>query len=224
MTAITISDEYTGDVSGGPARRRAGGADIVKLSVGEMDNNVYLITCTATGRQILIDAANDAPAILRLLESVPGTLDLILTTHRHPDHWQALAEVAQATGVPTAAGRLDAEALPVTPDRLIDDGDTITVGDLTFEAILLVGHTPGSIALALTDTDGRVHLITGDCLFPGGIGKTWSPEDFETLYRDVTTKLFDRYPDGAHVYPGHGKDTSLGAERGDLPVWRERGW
>ncbi len=111
------------------------------------------------------------------------------------------------------------------PDRLVDDGDVIEIGDLRFEAIHLVGHTPpGSIALALTDGD-TVHLFTGDCLFPpGGIGKTWKPEDFDTLIDDVATKLFDRFGDSTVVYPGHGKDTTLGAERASVPEWRERRW
>ncbi|MFW0793035.1 MBL fold metallo-hydrolase [Gordonia sp. CPCC 205515] len=222
---VSISDTYTGDLSESPQpqRRTLGTASIVKLSVGPMDNNVYVITSTATGDQLIIDAANDADRILDLVDAVPGTPRLIFTTHRHFDHWQALEAVAAKLGVPTAAGRFDAEELPVTPDRLVEDGDTIEVGDLTFDAIHLVGHTPGSIALALTDGD-VVHLFTGDCLFPGGIGKTWEPGDFEKLLDDVETKVFARYPDSTVVYPGHGKDTTLGAERPSVAEWRDRGW
>ncbi|MED5801718.1 MBL fold metallo-hydrolase [Gordonia sp. Z-3] len=222
---VSISDSYSGDLSESPSpqRRNLSSASIVKMSVGPMDNNVYIITCSATGKQLVIDAANDADRILAVVDGLPGTPELIFTTHQHPDHWQALAEVAARLGVPTATGRLDADPLPVTPDRLIDDGDTISVGDLTLEAIHLVGHTPGSIALALRDGD-VVHLFTGDCLFPGGVGKTWQPGDFETLLADVSAKVFDRYPDSTVVYPGHGTDTTLGAERPALAEWRERGW
>ena len=74
------------------------------------------------------------------------------------------------------------------------------------------------------DGERTVHLFTGDCLFPGGIGKTWKPEDFDTLLEDVSTKLFDRFDDSTVVYPGHGTDTTLGAERDSLPEWRERRW
>ncbi|WP_083837325.1 MBL fold metallo-hydrolase [Gordonia effusa] len=205
-------------------------ATITALSVGPMDNNVYIVTCRETGDQLLIDAANDAEHIENLLAGLPGQLRSIFTTHQHPDHVQALEAINTAhPGVPTAAGRHDAAALPVAPDVLVDDGDTITVGNLTLNAIHLVGHTPGSIALAFADTDAdhsqpRTHLFTGDCLFPGGVGKTWRPEDFVTLYRDVTTKIFDRYPDDTEVYPGHGAGTTLGAERGSLDEWRQRGW
>ncbi|GAB87288.1 MBL fold metallo-hydrolase [Gordonia rubripertincta] len=226
MTSATpISDSYTGDLSESktPQRRTLDSATIVKLSVGSMDNNVYVVTSKATGDQLIIDAANDADTIISTLAAIGGKPALIFTTHQHFDHVQALAAVAEQTGVPTAAGRFDAPELPVTPDRLVDDGDVIEVGDLRFEAIHLVGHTPGSIALALTDGD-TVHLFTGDCLFPGGIGKTWKSEDFDTLIKDVSTKVFDRFGDSTVVYPGHGKDTTLGAERPSLQEWRERGW
>lgn len=222
-----ITDNYTGDLSESatPQRRTLSNATIVKMSVGPMDNNVYLVTSTATGDQLIIDAANDADDIAALIAAVPGTPKLIFTTHRHYDHWQALERIAELTGVPSAAGRLDADELPVAPEKLVDDGDTITVGDLAFDAIHLVGHTPGSIALALTDpADGTVHLFTGDSLFPGGVGKTWEPGDFDTLIDDVSTKIFDRYADSTVVYPGHGTDTTLGTERPALATWRERGW
>lgn len=89
----------------------------------------------------------------------------------------------------------------------------------------LVGHTPGSIALAYDDPEGHAHLWTGDCLFPGGVGNTWEdPERFATLYRDVVTKFFDAFPDDTWVYPGHGADTTLGSERPHLHEWRTRGW
>lgn len=225
MSSVTISDTYTGDLSEdrSPQRRTLGNATIVKLSVGPMDNNVYIVTSRTTGDQLIIDAANDAETVLAAIEAIEGTPRLILTTHGHFDHWQALEQVSQALKVPTAAGREDATELPVTPDRLLDDGDTVTVGDLTFDAIHLVGHTPGSIALALRDGD-TVHLFTGDCLFPGGVGKTWQEGDFEILLGGVEEKLFGRYADDTVVYPGHGKDTTLGAERPALAEWRERGW
>ena len=233
MTAISPVDaNYTGTVAGPPQpiRRTTAHSTITKMSVGPMDNNTYVVTCTATGDQLLIDAANDASAILALLAELPGTLRAILTTHGHPDHVLALEAIAAATGVPTLAGRDDAAALPLAPDRLLDDGDDITVGNLTLRAIHLVGHTEGSIALALRDAseDGAglmsVQLFTGDCLFPGGVGKTWQPGDFERLLGGVTTKLFGAYPDDTAVYPGHGNDTTLGAQRPHLTQWAARGW
>ncbi|MEC9326138.1 MAG: MBL fold metallo-hydrolase, partial [Actinomycetota bacterium] len=164
--------------------------------------------------------------LLDLIERYAPTLSLIVTSHQHPDHWGALTEVADSTHAPTAAHPLDADPLPVRPDRLLQDGDTVEVGDLHFQVIHLRGHTPGSVALALSGpaTDGRVHLFTGDCLFPGGVGKTWKEGDFEQLLGDVTSRVFDVYADQTVVYPGHGDDTTLGAERPHLQEWRDRGW
>jgi len=224
---ITVADDYTGHLEPGEAARRTlPGATIVKASVGPMNNNAYLITCSQTGETLLIDAANDAAVLLDLVASHAPNLSLIVTSHQHPDHWQALAEVAKATGAPTAAHRLDADPLPVTPDRILADGDTIEIGELKFDVVHLQGHTEGSVALALGGpaAGDAVHLFTGDCLFPGGVGKTWRPGDFERLLGDVTTKVFDVYPDSTVVYPGHGDDTTLGVERPHLREWSERGW
>ncbi|RJO69950.1 MBL fold metallo-hydrolase [Nocardia panacis] len=224
---ITIDRQYTGHVAPGanPQQRDLPGARIVKLSVGPMDNNCYLIQDTASGAALLIDAANEAERLAELLaQEAPGQVRLIVTTHQHGDHWAALRETAAVTAAPTAAHPLDADPLPVRPDRLLDEGDVLEIGDLRFEVIHLSGHTPGSVALALTDGAGRVHLFTGDSLFPGGVGRTLNPEDFASLLGDVTAKLFDRYPDDTAVYPGHGDDTTLGVDRPHLDEWRERGW
>jgi glyoxylase-like metal-dependent hydrolase (beta-lactamase superfamily II) len=222
-----VDDNYTGHVEARTAARRTlPGASIVKVSVGPMDNNAYLVTCSQTGETLLIDAANDAPILLELIERFAPKLSLIVTSHQHRDHWLALSDVAKATGVPTAAHQLDAKPLPVKPDRVLANGDTIKIGELTFDVIHLRGHTPGSVALALHGpaTGDVTHLFTGDCLFPGGVGKTWKPGDFTQLLTDVTSRVFDVFPDSTVVYPGHGDDTTLGVERPHLDEWRARGW
>ncbi|WP_067973587.1 MBL fold metallo-hydrolase [Mycolicibacter icosiumassiliensis] len=224
---IAVDDNYTGHVEPGTAARRTlPGATIIKASVGPMDNNVYLVTCTNTGKTLLIDAANDAENLVALVREYAPDVALIVTSHQHFDHWQALTALAEATGAPTAAHALDAEPLPVKPDRILADGDTVTVGDLSFDVIHLQGHTEGSVALALDGpaTGGVTQLFTGDCLFPCGVGKTWQPGDFERLLGDVSRKVFDRFGDDTVVYPGHGDDTVLGVERPHLAEWRERGW
>ncbi len=222
-----VADTYTGHVESlTAARRTLPGVSIIKASVGPMDNNAYLVTCARTGESVLIDAANDPKLLVGLVEEHAPKLALILTTHQHADHWQALAAVAEATGSPTAAHELDAAPLPIPPERLLAGGDVLEVGGLVFDVIHLRGHTPGSIALALRPAGDRMatQLFTGDCLFPGGVGKTWEPGAFERLLGDVTTRIFDVYDDDTVVYPGHGDDTTLGAERPHLKEWRERGW
>lgn len=225
MTAVT--DNYTGHVDQGTAARRTlPGATIIKASVGPMDNNAYLITCSETGQTLLIDAANDPDDLVDLVRQHAPKLALIVTSHQHWDHWQALEAVVDATGAPTAVHEIDADPLPVKPDRLLKNGDTVEVGKLTFRVIHLRGHTPGSVALALSGpaAGGATQLFTGDCLFPGGLGRTTKPAEFDSLYRDVTSRVFDVYPDATVIYPGHGDDTTLGAERPHLEEWRERRW
>ncbi|NEC94008.1 MBL fold metallo-hydrolase [Streptomyces albidoflavus] len=216
---------YSGAVKvGGPADvHELTGLMISKVAVGPMDNNAYLLRCRATGEQLLIDAAAEPGTLLQLIgrDSVAS----VVTTHRHGDHWQALAEVVAATGARTQAGRYDAEGIPVPTDVLLDDGDTVRVGRVELTVLHLVGHTPGSIALVYDGPHGHPHVFTGDCLFPGGVGNTHQdPDAFAQLLGDVETKIFAALPDETWVYPGHGDDTTLGAERPHLAAWRERGW
>ncbi len=216
---------YHGKVTpGGPAEtRELAKLIITKLAVDEqMANNVYLLRCRATDEQLVIDAAADAPAILQLVG--PDGLARVVTTHRHWDHHRALAEVVEATGAETVAGQEDAAELPVKVDRAVSDGDKVRVGECELEVIHLVGHTPGSIALLYDDPAGTPHLFTGDSLFPGGPGRTTSPEDFDNLMADLQAKVFDRLPDETWFYPGHGDDSTLGAERSSIPEWLERRW
>jgi glyoxylase-like metal-dependent hydrolase (beta-lactamase superfamily II) len=218
---------YNGDVvSGGPSDRRdLPLLTIRKASVGTMANNVYLLTCARTGAQLLIDAADDPERIMSLVREGGGTLDAIVTTHQHWDHHRALAQVVKATHAMTAAGEADADALPVVPTRRLSHGDTLEFGDITLDVIHLRGHTPGSIALAYDDSQGHAHLWTGDSLFPGGVGNVWKDSvRFASLLDDVQTRIFDLYDDDTWIYPGHGADTTLGAERPHLQEWRERGW
>ncbi|WP_371499823.1 MBL fold metallo-hydrolase [Kitasatospora sp. NBC_00374] len=209
-------------VGGPPDVRELAHLIISKVAVGPYDNNAYLLRCRATDAQLLIDAAADAPV---LLETVGEQLDTVVTTHRHQDHWAALAEVVAATGARTAAGRIDAEGIDVPTDLLLEDGEVLRFGQIELTVRHLVGHTPGAIVLVYDDPQGHPHVFTGDCLFPGGVGNTWKdPEAFASLFRDVNEKIFDVLPDEAWVYPGHGNDTTLGAERPHLAEWRERGW
>ncbi|WP_336322290.1 MBL fold metallo-hydrolase [Streptomyces lavendofoliae] len=216
---------YSGTVKvGGPADvHELTDLMISKVAVGPMDNNAYLLRCRATGEQLLIDAASEPATLLRLIGD--DGVAAVVTTHRHRDHWNALAEVVAATGARTYAGRYDAEGIDVTTDVPVEDGDTIRVGRVELTARRMVGHTPGSIVLIYDDPHGHPHVFTGDCLFPGGVGNTHDdPDAFAGLLLDVETKLFGALPDETWVYPGHGKDTTLGEERPKLPEWRERGW
>ena len=225
-----MPDTYTGDVSPGgpPDRRTAGALEITKLAVDEqMSNNCYLLRCTDTGDQVLIDAAAEPKRLLELIGD--GGLTAVLTTHQHWDHHRALSDVVAATGATVVAGAPDADAITeqtgVAVDRSVGDGDTVEVGTCTLRVIPVAGHTPGSICLVYDDGSGSPHLFTGDSLFPGGVGNTQGDAvRFQQLIGDVSTKLFDTLPDETWFYPGHGNDSTLGAERPHVAEWRERGW
>jgi glyoxylase-like metal-dependent hydrolase (beta-lactamase superfamily II) len=221
-----MTDTYTGSVVVGGDKdvRRLPGLTIAKLAVGPMDNNAYLLRCTQTDEGLLIDAANEADRLRELVRFEGPAVSAVLTTHRHADHWQALEEVVRDADAAVYAGAEDADELPVAVDERLSHGDTITVGDISLEIIALRGHTPGSIAVLYRDPEGVPHLFTGDSLFPGGVGKTTSPEDFTSLITDVKDRVFDQLPDETWFYPGHGDDSTLGAQRPHLDEWRERGW
>jgi glyoxylase-like metal-dependent hydrolase (beta-lactamase superfamily II) len=204
---------------------------IRSISVSQMDNNVYLLTARKSGAQLLIDAADDLPAILNLLSDAAADtaaapkLALIATTHQHWDHVRALPELVKTTGAKTAAGTYDATELPVPVDVLLDHGDVGNFDGFDVTAVHLRGHTPGSVALVYQDPEGPAHIFSGDSLFPGGVGNTQKdPVRFNQLLTDVTELLFAVYPDDTVVHPGHGKPTTLGAERPHLEEWRARGW
>ena len=225
-----MSDTYTGDVTTTePIQRRAlPGLTVTKMLVGGFGNNAYLLRCTRTGEAVLVDAAADAPLLLREIDSSGGDVVRVVTTHQHGDHWAALEAVVGVTQAAAVAHPLDADALPLPVDELVSDGDRVPVGATSLEVIHIAGHTPGGIVL-LYDAEGEIagapHLFTGDSLFPGGVGNTQKdPARFAQLLGDVEAKIFNRLPDDTWVYPGHGGDTTLGAERPQLAAWRERGW
>jgi len=195
----------------------------ILASVGaDATTNCYLLQCKETGAKLMIDAAGEPE---RLVELCDGRLDLVVTTHRHWDHWElGLAEVVRATSARTYAGAPDVPSIEVPTDVPVEDGDHIAFGAITLTAIRLTGHTPGSVALLYEDPDGHPHLFTGDSLFPGGPGRTTNPTEFTSLMDDLEAKVFGKLPDDTVIWPGHGKPTTLGAERPSLPAWRARGW
>jgi glyoxylase-like metal-dependent hydrolase (beta-lactamase superfamily II) len=215
---------YTGSVHvGGPAHvRELPQLIISKLAVGPLSNNTYLLRCRDTGEQVLIDAANQSEDIVNLIGS--DSLSLVLTTHSHPDHWQALEAVVAATSADSCAPWADAPAITPITNRLLRHGDIVEFGNCALEVITVGGHTVGCSMFLYRDPLGHEHLFSGDALFPGGVGKTSSAEDFRTLFEGVKKHVFDSLSDLTWIYPGHGDDTTVGVERTQLNDWEGRGW
>lgn len=193
---------------------RDGNIRIERLEVAPFGTNTYVVTCLRTGKSALVDAPGEPN---RIAECLKGTSPAyILMTHNHPDHTGALGRLKEQLKIPVAAHPSDMKLLPVGADILLHDGDELSIGELIFEVIHTPGHTPGSICF-LT---GK-YLISGDTLFPGGPGKTGSPEDFRQIISSLTAKIFV-LPDDTRVFPGHGEATVMGDEKEEYRVFSSR--
>jgi glyoxylase-like metal-dependent hydrolase (beta-lactamase superfamily II) len=215
---------YTGQVEtdGDWHERTDGPVRIRKLAVEEMDNNVYVVCCTRTGRALLVDAAARPERLREALADVEPVA--VVQTHGHWDHIRAWEDLRADPGLPVWGHPGDADLFPRPLDRELEHRETLHVGDLEVEVLHVPGHTDGSL-LYLVHGDERPHLLSGDTLFPGGAGNTWGdPDRFARIMDGLEREVFDRLPDETWVYPGHGDDTTLGEERPKLPEWRERGW
>ncbi|MDO4910019.1 MAG: MBL fold metallo-hydrolase [Corynebacterium sp.] len=192
--------------------------------LGPLENNVYFLWEDSPNSPcLLIDAACDAPAIEAAVKERGVDVVGVFTTHRHHDHVGALKEILETYKVPHYASAEEAELYPVAPTVPLKEGDRITLGAETLTTFIIHGHTEGGAVLS-TVINGVPHLFVGDNLFPGGVGKTNSPAEFAQLYGDVVDKIFEKFPDETVILPGHGKATTLGAERPHLAEWKERGW
>ena len=189
---------------------------IVQLDVGGgLVSNSYMIVCRETNESVIVDAPGDAAMIL---DQASGTLvRYILITHNHGDHLKGLAGVKAALAVPVAAHRLDGGGLPVTPDLDLEDGDTITFGKVELKVLHTPGHTPGGVCFVTGE-----YLVSGDTLFPGGPGRTGSPEALAQIIESISDKLLG-LADETQVFSGHGDPTILKKEKEEIAVFKSRG-
>ncbi len=201
------------------------------IPVTPFQQNCSLVVCKSTGQAALIDPGGDVDTVMGVVERSGAKLAKVLVTHGHADHCGGVAEVAKRAGVPIEGpqredafwiDQLDAQgrmfgihgARRFTPDRWLDDGDTVTIGELHFDVRHCPGHTPGHIVLI--QPDHRIAFV-GDVLFQGSVGRTDFPRgDFDTLVQSITTKLWPLGDDMRFV-PGHGPTSTFGAERESNP-------
>lgn len=187
------------------------------MSLGKMDNNVYIVVDPGTNRGVIVDASWDAG---RIAEAVgDARIECILITHGDADHIDALDSLRSIFPVPVGIHPADAGRLTDAPDFEIEDGQTIRFGDSGLLALHTPGHTPGSICLYTPGT-----LLSGDTLFPGGPGNTGNDKQrFEQIITAIREKLM-ALPEDTVVMPGHGAETTIGKEKPSLGDWIARGW
>lgn len=187
---------------------------IERLELGPFGTNAYILVCRKTQASVLVDTPAEAGTIIGKLKGT--TPECILITHSHMDHLGAFIGVRSGLNIPVAAHVLDAGKLPSPPDILLNDGDSIKFGNLTLEVLHTPGHTPGSLCFRYDK-----YLISGDTIFPGGPGRTGTPEALKQIIESITGKIFV-LPDDTRIYPGHGNDTVLKKEKDEYAVFTSR--
>jgi len=193
-------------------------AEIHKVVVGPMDNNVYVLRCKQTGDAVLLDAANEHDRLLDLCKRL--NVREVLETHGHWDHIQAVPQLRDA-GYSVHVTSQDAAMLP-SYDEILQDDDVIEVGRLKLHTIHTPGHTPGSMCFLI---EGSPVLFSGDTLFPGGPGNTsFEGGNFAQIIRSIDDRLFAKLDPETIILPGHGDQSTIGTERPHLQEWVDRGW
>ena len=187
---------------------------IHKVTCGPYDNNAYIIICNRTNESLLLDTPAEPSALVAIASTTQ--VKYIAITHNHMDHLLGFEEVTKAFQAKVAIGESDSNELPIAPDLFLEDGKDIRVGDLSVRAIHTPGHTKGSTCLLMNG-----HLFTGDTLFPGGPGKTKTPDNLKQIIESITSRLFI-LGDDISFYPGHGNDGVLGTAKKEYKVYSSK--
>jgi len=187
---------------------------IFKTSCGPLDNNAYLVVCPETNEGVIIDAPMSPEQLL--YEATGTVVKYILITHNHRDHLAGLEEIKEVTGAPVQIHHEDADALDISSVGLVTDGDTIVVGTVQIKVIHTPGHTAGSVCYLVGS-----HLFSGDTLFPGGPGRSRSPEALQEIIRNITEKLYT-LPENTSLLPGHGQDSMLGISKEEYMIFAQK--
>jgi hydroxyacylglutathione hydrolase len=187
---------------------------IERMALGPYGTNSYIVICGKTRESLVVDApANASEIIESLSETLPR---YILLTHDHFDHTGALSELRSRLKVPLATHLENSYRLKTPPEIVLNDGGTISLGNFLVEVLHTPGHTPGSLCFKIGQ-----YLFAGDTIFPGGPGRTNTPDDFQQIVTSITAKIF-RLPDGLVIYPGHGPETTVREAKEEYAVFASR--
>jgi glyoxylase-like metal-dependent hydrolase (beta-lactamase superfamily II) len=187
---------------------------IEKLTLGPYETNTYIVVCRKTGESLVVDAPARASEIIA---SLSGTQPrFILLTHDHYDHTGVLVSLRSRLKVPLATHLESSYQLKTPPEILLKDGDSISLGNLRIDVLHTPGHTPGSLCFIVDQ-----YLLDGDTIFPGGPGRTESPDDFKKILASIKDKIF-RLPDDTMLFPGHGDGTTVKKAREEYAVFASR--
>jgi hydroxyacylglutathione hydrolase len=188
---------------------------IQKIHVGEKDTNCYVVACSDSHEAVVIDPGDDAPKILGQLRGL--TVKWIAFTHAHPGHTGAKEPIKDATHAATAMHLADATAYLKSADHYLVGGDSIPFGAFALQVLATPGHTPGGLCFRVGN-----HVFTGDTLLQGKIGRVDLPGSSpQQMLLSLHGQLLT-LPDNTVVYPGHGPNTTIGAERVGNPYLRMR--
>ena len=187
---------------------------IEKLQLGPYGTNCYIVICNRTKESLVVDAPGEVEKIVEILKGTQPKY--ILLTHDHMDHTGALTALRSELNVPLGTHALDSSQISPSPEISLKDGDNISLGNLVFDVIHLPGHTPGGLGFK-----AGIHLFSGDSIFPGGPGKTWSPAHLKQLVDSLKSKIFV-LPDDTQIYSGHGEITNLKKEREEFAIFESR--
>jgi hydroxyacylglutathione hydrolase len=205
------------------------------VPVTPFQQNCTIIWSTTTKTGAVVDPGGDVERIQQGIAQSDVRIDKILLTHGHIDHAGGAAELAEILGIPVIGPQRDDDwllkglpaqgaqyGLPgvreVMPDRWLEEGDSVEVGDVSFEVLHCPGHTPGHVIFI----NKKIGFgLVGDVLFQGSVGRTDLPGGDWNVLAETLRKLLDELPDETTVYPGHMGITTIGAERATNPFVAE---
>jgi len=190
------------------------------MGIGRMGNNCYVLHPATSGSSdrtapvTIIDAPEGTEAVVAVLRDTP--VERIVVTHSHFDHWLGFDTLRAFTDAPVYAGATETNLEESRNAQPLADGETFQVGDAEVQAIHTPGHTPGSTCFLVNGA-----IFTGDTLFPGGPGRTRTPEDLATEIESITTRLLTLKPETL-VLPGHGNTTTIEQSRAEYEVFASK--